>query len=224
MINKYNLGDKVRTKIYCENDKRTEVDATICGIEITDPNTNYIRYKIAFDPSDTEKAMGCTGCNGYVGEEDIIGSIPNLDSNVSKPRKDMRDLCTKNNESMRLHKISFDIDIHCCDADFTIPYASDAGLERCSYGYHGNCEVKSLFRQFCFADVVMYLAKFNIICTNKSDPIFSKLRELIISFEKEIITSINDRSDRSSVLVTIDNGKLDGTTLQASFYGFSYDK
>lgn len=32
MVNKYNLSDKVRTKIHYENDNREEVDAFIRGI------------------------------------------------------------------------------------------------------------------------------------------------------------------------------------------------
>ena len=32
MLNKYNLGDKVKTKIYYDNDKRKEVDAKPRGI------------------------------------------------------------------------------------------------------------------------------------------------------------------------------------------------
>ena len=34
MVNKYNLSDKVRTKIHYENDNREEVDAFIRGIEL----------------------------------------------------------------------------------------------------------------------------------------------------------------------------------------------
>ena len=44
MLNKYNLGDKVRTKIHYDNDKRKEVDAIIRGIEIVD-GTDNIKYK-----------------------------------------------------------------------------------------------------------------------------------------------------------------------------------
>lgn len=36
MVNKYNLCDKVRTKIHYENDNRKEVDAFIRGIELVD--------------------------------------------------------------------------------------------------------------------------------------------------------------------------------------------
>ena len=43
MVNKYNLCDKVRTKIHYENDNRKEVDAFIRGIELVD-ETDEIRY------------------------------------------------------------------------------------------------------------------------------------------------------------------------------------
>ena len=72
MLNKYNLGDRVRTKIHYKNDKRTEVDALICGMEIIDTHGN-IRYKILFEPDELEKKQGCKGSSGYVDQEDIIG-------------------------------------------------------------------------------------------------------------------------------------------------------
>ena len=70
MLNKYNLGDKVRTKIHYENDKRREVDAIIRGMEIVD-GTDNIKYKIWFDAEESSKKQGCTGCMGYVEQEDI---------------------------------------------------------------------------------------------------------------------------------------------------------
>lgn len=72
MLNKYNLGDRVRTKIHYKNDKRTEVDALIYGMEIIDAHGN-IRYKILFESDALEKKQGCTGSSGYVDQEDIIG-------------------------------------------------------------------------------------------------------------------------------------------------------
>lgn len=71
MKNKYNIGDKVRTKIHYQNDKRKEVSATIYGIELTEYDT--VKYKIKFEPEELDKKHGCTGCEGYVNESDIIG-------------------------------------------------------------------------------------------------------------------------------------------------------
>lgn len=72
MVNKYNLCDKVRTKIHYENDNRKEVDAFIRGIELVD-ETDEIRYKIWFKSDKFDKKLGCTGCIGYISQEDIIG-------------------------------------------------------------------------------------------------------------------------------------------------------
>lgn len=72
MVNKYNLCDKVRTKIHYENDNRKEVDAFICGIELVD-GTDEIRYKIWFESDEFDKKLGGTGCTGYISQEDIIG-------------------------------------------------------------------------------------------------------------------------------------------------------
>ena len=71
MLNKYNLGDKVRTKIHYDNDKRKEVDAIIRGMEIID-ETDNIKYKIWFEPEESSKKQGCTGCIGYVDQDDIL--------------------------------------------------------------------------------------------------------------------------------------------------------
>ena len=72
MVNKYNLCDKVRTKIHYENDNRKEVDAFIRGIELVD-ETDEIRYKIWFGSDKFDKKLGSTGCIGYISQEDIIG-------------------------------------------------------------------------------------------------------------------------------------------------------
>lgn len=72
MVNKYNLCDKVRTKIHYENDNRKEVDAFIRGIELVD-ETDEIRYKIWFELDKFDKKLGSTGCIGYISQEDIIG-------------------------------------------------------------------------------------------------------------------------------------------------------
>lgn len=70
-INKYNIGDKVRTKIYYQNDSRTEVDAIIRGVELDD-ESDIVRYKIRFNATDYDKKQGCTGCIGYVCQDWII--------------------------------------------------------------------------------------------------------------------------------------------------------
>ena len=72
MVSKYNLCDKVRTKIHYENDNRKEVDAFIRGIELVD-ETDEIRYKIWLESDKFDKKLGCAGCIGYISQEDIIG-------------------------------------------------------------------------------------------------------------------------------------------------------
>lgn len=71
MRNKYNIGDKVRTKIYYQNDRRKEVEATILAVEL-ESTTNKLKYKIGFEPDDCYKKQGCTGCHGYVYQDDVI--------------------------------------------------------------------------------------------------------------------------------------------------------
>ena len=70
MKNKYNIGDKVKTKIHYQNDKRKEVEAIVVGIELE--NETNIKYKIEFEPEEPDKKIGCTGCEGYINESDII--------------------------------------------------------------------------------------------------------------------------------------------------------
>lgn len=69
---KYNIGDKVKTKIYYQNDSRTEVEAIIRGIELED-ETDNVKCKIWFEPDEFSKNQGCTGCSGYVNQDDILG-------------------------------------------------------------------------------------------------------------------------------------------------------
>lgn len=69
---KYNIGDRVKTKIHYLNDKRTEVEAIIRGIELEDDTDNVI-YKIWFEPSEFNKRQGSTSCRGYVSQDDILG-------------------------------------------------------------------------------------------------------------------------------------------------------
>lgn len=68
--NKYNIGDKVRVKIHYQNDRRTEVVAVILRAELCD--NNKTTYKIEFEPDKYDKKHGCTGCVGYISEDDII--------------------------------------------------------------------------------------------------------------------------------------------------------
>lgn len=71
MKNKYNIGDKVKTKIHYQNDKRKEVEAIIISVEFEN-KTNNVKYKIEFEPEELDKEQGCTGCEGYVNQDDII--------------------------------------------------------------------------------------------------------------------------------------------------------
>ena len=71
MDNKYNIGNKVRTKIYYQNDRRKEVEATILSVE-TENTTANVKYKICFEPEELDKEQGCTGCEGYINENDIL--------------------------------------------------------------------------------------------------------------------------------------------------------
>lgn len=68
---KYNIGDKVRTKISYKNDSRTEVEAIIRGIELEN-ETDKVKYKIWFEPDKFHKKQGSTGCCGYINQDDII--------------------------------------------------------------------------------------------------------------------------------------------------------
>lgn len=66
---KYNVGDKVRTKIHYQNDRRKEVDATILEVKIEKDN---VSYRIDFEAEEYDKNHGCTGCEGYINQNDII--------------------------------------------------------------------------------------------------------------------------------------------------------
>ena len=71
---KYDIKDKVRTKIHYMNDTRTEVNAIIRGIDISDYGKN-IKYEIAFTSnkkSSKEIRTNALDCTGYVEENDII--------------------------------------------------------------------------------------------------------------------------------------------------------
>lgn len=69
--NKYNIGDRIKGKIRYSNDTRKEIEAIILGAEFVD-KINIIRYKIEFEPEEFDKKQGCTGCEGYILESDII--------------------------------------------------------------------------------------------------------------------------------------------------------
>ncbi len=71
MQSKYNVGDKVRAKIHYQNDRRKEVEATILGVELEN-KTDNVKYKIHFEPEEYDKEQGCTGCEGYVYQDDVI--------------------------------------------------------------------------------------------------------------------------------------------------------
>lgn len=69
MKNKYTIGDRVKTKIHYQNDRRNEVEATILSVEL---KSDEVKYKIHFEPEELDKEQGCTGCEGYISENDII--------------------------------------------------------------------------------------------------------------------------------------------------------
>lgn len=73
---KYNIGDRIRTRIHYQNDRRKEVEAIIRGVELED-DTDNIKYKIWFEPEESHKKFGSTGCRGYINQDDIIGLIIN---------------------------------------------------------------------------------------------------------------------------------------------------
>lgn len=74
MFIKYNIGDKVRTRIrYC-NDIRKEVEAIITGVQ-TESKSSSVSYKIEFEPEESDKNQGCAGCEGYVRQEDVISLV-----------------------------------------------------------------------------------------------------------------------------------------------------
>ena len=53
-----------------KKDKRKVVEAIIIGVELE--NETNIKYKIEFEPEEFDKKQGCTGCEGYIDESDII--------------------------------------------------------------------------------------------------------------------------------------------------------
>lgn len=69
MKNKYNVGDRVRARIHYRNDSRKEVEATIVSVEM---NSDNVKYKINFEPEEYDREHGCTGCEGYINQNDII--------------------------------------------------------------------------------------------------------------------------------------------------------
>ena len=71
MKNKYNIGDRIRTKIHYQNDKRKEVEASILAVEL-ETRTDKVKYKIHFEPEEWDKKQGCTGCEGYIDENNIV--------------------------------------------------------------------------------------------------------------------------------------------------------
>lgn len=73
MKNKYNIGEKIKTKIHYQNDKRKNVEAVILAIVLE--NDENVKYKIEFDPDERHRVQGCTGCIGYVSQDDIIHCI-----------------------------------------------------------------------------------------------------------------------------------------------------
>lgn len=88
-MNKYNIFDIVRTKIYYANDPRTEVEAIIYGIEV-DSETGGIKYKIRFNANSYEN----TYCLGYVKETDVIELISSSNS-IQFPIKVRCQFCGK---------------------------------------------------------------------------------------------------------------------------------
>lgn len=69
MKNKYNVGDRIRTRIHYQNDSRKEVEATIVSVEL---NSDNVKYRINFEPEEYDKEHGCTGYEGYIDQNDII--------------------------------------------------------------------------------------------------------------------------------------------------------
>ena len=91
---KYKIGDTVRTKINYLNDKRTEVEATIRGVELEDDGN--IKYKIHIEPDEHDKKYHptCTGSTGYVDQDDIIKlckgiKLPTTKVFISHPMSDL---------------------------------------------------------------------------------------------------------------------------------------
>lgn len=68
---KYDIGTRVRAKIHCMNDPRSEVDAVICEI-VVDGKKNRIMYKIDVQPTEEDKKMGNTGGTVYIDQNDIL--------------------------------------------------------------------------------------------------------------------------------------------------------
>ena len=71
-MNKYNIGDRIETKIHYKNDERTQVKATIIGVEL-ESDMETLKYKISFEPTESDRELGCVGCEGHINQNDIIG-------------------------------------------------------------------------------------------------------------------------------------------------------
>lgn len=71
MINKYNLGDKVKVKNTCKNDSRKEVKACIIGIEL-DVETWEPKYKIEYSITGDGSDNDYFGCIRYNVDEELI--------------------------------------------------------------------------------------------------------------------------------------------------------
>ena len=129
---KYNIGDKVRTKIHYKNDTRTEVDAIIRGIELED-ETDNVKYKIWMEPEEFDKKnFGCTGATGYIDQKDIIGLC---EKNVKQ--KELLELCKLEQSILSDGKINPDKDGYFpCEADSERVSVLYKLQEKYSYGWY----------------------------------------------------------------------------------------
>lgn len=86
MKNKYNIGDNIRAKIHYQNDKRKEVEATILSVKL---ETDNVLYKINFKPEEEDKKQGCTRCESWIDQDDII-ELKNNMKTIEERRKSAR--------------------------------------------------------------------------------------------------------------------------------------
>ena len=217
MLNKYNLGDRVRTKIHDENDSRTEVDGVIRGIEIDNVFTLHIRYEIALCSSDAETILGCADGSMYVAEEDIIGIIPVIDDNKEPTYKiDILMRYQLNNTP------TFNLDNRIDDIVDSHYYT----------GYDGYYTIKTRVSGYtateCENKVISMLDKLLLYIASPYSIEYREAKKLYNLFElvKKEITEVADNPIIPSpyIVERLTTGEYEGTTIRVDFMGFLDDR
>lgn len=130
--NKYNIGDKVKTKIRFTNGEIIEVEEAIITQIINDILDNII-YKVCFEADENDIRLGCC-TSRYVSQDDIIGLYQNSEIKIEVIRDRynyLYDKCPHCNSELKIKKSGInyrydngyevaDIKCPCCDKVFRI--------------------------------------------------------------------------------------------------------